>query len=176
MRIPGIDGHGRRRTPVDPVYVERRRGESAEAFEARLAEMARGRPAGAWSDADAAPPDVEPSGRAYAMGRRDQRRLDRAAPPPSREVEGPSALGRTGLGLFGVAVALVALFGVLWIVLAVREGSFSAGGAVVDRKIAEFSQPVRLATNQAVDRTGEAVQDAGQAIEGQGERISRAAE
>jgi len=174
MRIPGFDRRGGPTTLDDPVYVERRRGESAEAFEARLAEMARGRPGRAWSDVDSERPAMETVGgpmgadeTAYAAGRRDQRRLDRAERPAFR---------RAGLGLFGVAVALVALFGVLWIVLAVREGSFSAGGAVVDRKIAAASQPVRMATNQAVDRTGQAVQDAGQAIEGQGERIRGAAD
>ncbi|OYW42582.1 MAG: hypothetical protein B7Z38_04535, partial [Rhodobacterales bacterium 12-64-8] len=56
----------------------------------------------------------------------------------------------------------VAAVGALWMVLAAQEGSFAAGGAVVDRKIAEITAPARVATNEAVVRTGAAVQNAGQ--------------
>lgn len=62
-------------------------------------------------------------------------------------------------------------FGPKRTVLAAREGSFAAGGAVVDQKVAEVTQPARIAINETADRTGAAVQNAGQALETQGEKL-----
>ena len=104
----------------------------------------------------------------YDEGRRDQRRVDRAEARAHRR--------RGGVGLVSVLVVLVAALGVLWLILAAREGSFAGGGAVVDQKVAEVTAPARVAANEAVDRTGAAVQNAGQTLESQGERIRERAQ
>lgn len=156
MTSPGFDRSEREAVagpgPDVPDYVERRSGESNEQFEARLA-----------AAADAAERGYTASTRqAYADGRRDQHRADRAR-------------RRRGFGLAGLLVVVIAAVGVLWLVLAAREGSFAAGGAVVDQKLAEVTNPARVAANQAVDRTGAAVQNAGQTLETQGERLRETA-
>jgi hypothetical protein len=155
MRFPGFDRQDRAAV-ADPaagqVYVERRHGESAEHFEARLATAARERAA----------LHAAPAGRRPVVERRTER--------PERRRKGH------GFGLVGLMVVLVAAVGALWLVLAAREGSFAAGGAVVDRKLAEFTGPARVATNEAVDRTGAAVQTAGQSLEAQGQRIRETAQ
>lgn len=162
MRIPGF-GRRDRGAVDDPaagqVYVERRPGESTEAFEARLAAVARERAALAASS---------PRRGRVPPRERDTVRID-PRPVPKRRPGG-------GLGLVSLVVVLVAALGLVWTVLAAREGSFAAGGAVVDRKIAEVTQPARLAANQAVDRTGAVVQNAGQALASQGQRIRQTAQ
>jgi len=162
MRIPGFARRERRiedAAPAGQAYVERLPGESPEVFETRLAAIARDRADGDREAEIAARGDRQ----AYDAGRRDQRRLDEASVRAARR--------RGGLGLVGVLVAVVAILGALWVFLAVREGSFAAGGAVVDEKIAEVAAPAKQAANEAVDRTGQAVQNAGQAIESKGERL-----
>jgi hypothetical protein len=166
MRIPGFRRKDRPAS-ADPatgeVYLERRPGESAGAFEMRLAAAARERELNRGFARRAELPTP----------RRDAdeppRKIAKAPKPPRRRRGG-------FMNLVGVAVTVVAVLGVLWVVLAVREGSFAGGGKVVDQKIAELSAPARNAANQAVDRTGRAVQDAGQAIENQGEKIKRSAD
>jgi hypothetical protein len=160
-----IFGFGRDRAAVaDPaagqVYVERRPGESTESFEARLAAAAKERE------------------RRFATGTTRRARPIEPPPPAARaRAERPPRRrsGHAGMNVLGFLVVLVAAVGALWLVLAAREGSFAAGGAVVDRKIAELAHPARLAANQAVDRTGEAVQTAGQNLEVQGQRIRESA-
>lgn len=151
MHVPGF---GKKRTEAAAVAAapERLPGESLETFEARRAAYIR--------DNRFAPTPAER--RAYKDGRRDQHAADKADQKARR---------RGGFGLISVLVVLIAAVGVMWLVLAAREGSFAAGGAVVDRKVAEATQPARTAANQAMDRTGAAVQSAGQAIETQGERL-----
>ena len=160
MQIPGF---GPRRSPVvdaaDHVVVERRPGESLEAFELRRAAHARD----VYERERAAKPMAAARGKAYAEGRRDQREMDKRA------------RRRGGFGFVTVFVVLVAALGVVWLALAAREGSFAAGGAVVDQKVAEVTQPARVAINQTADRTGAAVQNAGQALESQGERLRETA-
>lgn len=153
MEFPGL---GTRRAvaagPTDEVVIERRTGETLEEYEARRAALQR---------ADAVERLDERRG--YEDGRRDQRRIDRAEARTRRR--------RGGFGFAGVVVVLVAALGVLWLALAAREGSFAGGGAVVDQKVAEVTEPARVAAADAVDRTGAAVAGAGQALESQGERI-----
>jgi hypothetical protein len=151
----GIFGSSRtqRQAIADPaagqVYIERRPGESAEAFEARLAAAARER---------TQPPR-------FATGAK------RPVVADSRRADPPRPRRRAGFGLVGIFVVLIAAVGVLWMVLAAREGSFAAGGAVVDQKLAEVTNPARVAVNQAADRTGAAVQNAGQSLEAKGEAL-----
>ena len=78
---------------------------------------------------------------------------------------------RSRAPVLGLMVALIAVIGVVWMVLAFREGSFAAGGAVVDAKIAQVSQPARQAAENAAQRSGEAVEKAGQSLEAQGRKI-----
>jgi hypothetical protein len=158
----GIPGFGTRRTAaVGPagereIVIERRTGETLEEYEARRA---------AARDV-AHEHGAERHG--YEEGRKDQRRVDRAEARTHRR--------RGGFGLVGVLVVLVAALGVLWLILAAREGSFARGGAVVDQKVAEVTSPARTAATEAVDRTGAAVQNAGQALESQGARIREQAQ
>ncbi|MEO6340851.1 MAG: hypothetical protein ABIO39_12475 [Caulobacteraceae bacterium] len=78
---------------------------------------------------------------------------------------------RSKAPVFGLVVALIAVIGVVWMVLAFREGSFAAGGAVVDAKIAQVTEPARQAADNAAQRSGEAVEKAGQSLEAQGRKI-----
>ena len=159
MRIPGF---GAPRPIVPPTEssslpLERRPGESVDAYEERRAAYARERLA-----AGATFPDQR---RADADHRRDQPRVetrDRVEKRPRRH---------RGFPLISLLIVLVAAIGIVWLVLAAREGSFAAGGAVVDQKVSQVTAPARAAASQAVDRTGAAVQNAGQALENQGERI-----
>ena len=153
MRIPGLRSWGRRTPPSEQLFLSRRPDESASSFEARMAAAASGR--------EAAPRVVV--------------RPTPSATPTRRAPQPREPRRRRGLGLIGGLVTVVAVLGALWIALAVREGSFSAGGAVVDRKIAEATLPAKTAASEAVDRTGQAVQSAGQAAENQGEKIRKTA-
>ena len=153
MRFPGFPSKDRQARLADEAYLSRRPGESAAAFEARMAAAA--------SERQAAP---------GVFARRP------VIPPATKRPPEPRPRRRRhGLGLIGAVVTLAAVLGALWVALAVHEGSFSAGGAVVDRKIAEAALPAKVAASQAVDRTGQAVQNAGQAIESQGEKIRKTA-
>jgi hypothetical protein len=155
MRIPGFNRPDREPAlaAAGQGYLERRPGESAEAFEMRMAAAARER--------EAARPPVWGRRQPKAATRPDERRPERTR-------------RRRGFGMIGLAVTLVAVLGALWLVLAAREGSFAAGGALVDQKLAEVTSPARVAATQAVDRTGAAVQSAGQALETQGQKIRKA--
>jgi hypothetical protein len=181
MRIPGF-GRSERRSVDDSEYLERRPGETQAEFDARMSAAAAAR------GGDVPPAAAADARReAYVEGRREGRRdthdlrAERAAErrEADREREARrrehARRHRGGLGLFGVMVALVAVIGVLWLVLAARQGSFAGGGAVVDQKIAQVTTPARQAVNNTVDRTGQAVQNAGKALEDQGDRIRQAA-
>ncbi len=175
MRIPGFSRPERRPadSEAETAYLERRPGESGAAFEDRLAAAAAARQ-----------PVAQRA--AYVEGRQDGHADERARDKRvrdehvreeqvrARRAERPRRRGG-GLGFAGVIVALVAVLGVLWLVLAARHGSFAAGGAVVDQKIAEVTSPAKVAADQAIDRTGQAVQNAGQALQSQGQRIRQAA-
>lgn len=161
MQIPGF---GPKRTTVthgapSHVVVERRPGESVEAFELRRAAHDRDVYERERAAKPSAPAAAAARGQAYAEGRRDQHKAEKRAHR------------RGGFGFATAFVVLVAALGVVWLALAAREGSFAAGGAVVDQKVAEVTQPARVAINQTADRTGAAVQNAGQALENQGERL-----
>jgi len=51
---------------------------------------------------------------------------------------------RGGFGPLGFILVLVAAVGVILVVFAIREGSFSAGGAVVDNKLVQATSSVAL--------------------------------
>ena len=77
-----------------------------------------------------------------------------------------------GFPIIGLIVTLLALFGALTAVLAIKEKSVAEGGAVIDGWIATGWDKVREMTGQAdeiaaeaVDETGEAAARAGEALE-----------
>jgi hypothetical protein len=162
MQIPGF---GPKRTVLindatGQVVLERRPGESVEAFEVRRAAHERDLYERERVAKAAGPAVTAERGKAYAEGRRDQHKAEKHVHKK-----------RGGFGFATAFVVLVAALGVVWLALAAREGSFAAGGAVVDQKVAEVTAPARVAINQTADRTGAAVQNAGQALETQGEKL-----
>ena len=93
--------------------------------------------------------------RAYDHGRLDER---------SRR--------RGGFGPLGFILVLIAAVGIILLVFAVREGSFSAGGAVVDNKLVQATSSVAPAIDNAASRTGSALETAGQNLKDQGAAIA----
>jgi len=91
--------------------------------------------------------------RAYDHGRLDERSRHR------------------GFGPFAFILVVVAALGVLFIVFAIREGSFSAGGAVVDNKLVQATSGVAPAIDSAASKTGTAMETAGQNLKDQGAAI-----
>ena len=75
-------------------------------------------------------------------------------------------------GDFPPPQTLVAALGVLFIVFAIREGSFSAGGAVVDNKLVQATSGVAPAIDSAASKTGTAMETAGQNLKDQGAAIA----
>ena len=76
-----------------------------------------------------------------------------------------------GLSALGVGLAVALIICAAGAGLAMREGSFAAGGAVVDAKLALATQPARSAAVDATQRSGAAVEQAGQSIEAQGRKL-----
>jgi hypothetical protein len=110
---------------------------------------------------------------AYKEGRRDERlRADHESVDPGVErAELKDAyergrreerLRRRGSPLISVMVLLAVLVGAGLVYLAVRNGSFSRGGAVVDQGLAKVSQSAQAPIKGAADKTGDALQTAGQ--------------
>ena len=81
---------------------------------------------------------------AYDRGRLDERRRRRGSP------------------VLGLLVAVVVLVGALMLYLAARNGSFSSGGAVVDRNLTTAAQKAEAPLRGAADKAGNALQNAGQ--------------
>lgn len=96
--------------------------------------------------------------RAYDHGRLDER-----------------ARRRRGFGPLSFILVLAAVIGVVLIVFAVREGSFTAGGAVVDNKLTQATSGVAPAIDNAASKTGTAMETAGQNLKDQGAAIAGAA-
>ena len=96
--------------------------------------------------------------RAYDHGRLDER---------SRR--------RGGFGPLAFILLLAAVVGVVLIVFAFREGSFTAGGAVVDNKLGQATSSVAPAIDNAAARTGTALETAGQNLKDQGAALAGAA-
>jgi len=81
------------------------------------------------------------------QGRQDERRRHRSHP------------------LLKLAVVLVAVAGAAVVALAAHEGSFSRGGAVVDRNLSVAAENAQVSSAQAVAQAGQAVKDAGTSLE-----------
>ena len=80
---------------------------------------------------------------AYARGRRDERTRRRGSP------------------LLTLLLLIVVAIGALLIYLAIRHGSFSNGGAVVDQKLSNAAATVQAPLRGAADQAGAALQNAG---------------
>jgi len=93
--------------------------------------------------------------RAYDHGRLDER---------SRR--------RGGFGPLAFILLLAAVVGVVLLVFAFREGSFTAGGAVVDNKLSQATSGVAPAIDNAAARTGTALETAGQNLKDQGAALA----
>ncbi|MDB5458360.1 MAG: hypothetical protein JWO72_101 [Caulobacteraceae bacterium] len=70
-----------------------------------------------------------------------------------------------GHPLLKLAVVVVAVAGAAVLALAAHEGSFSRGGAVVDRNLAVAADNAQVSGAQAVAQAGQAVKDAGTSLE-----------
>ncbi len=90
----------------------------------------------------------------------DRRALDEAYDRGRRE----ERLRRRGSPLLSLLVLIVVIIGGLMIYLAVRNGSFSSGGAVVDRDLSRAAQTAQAPIKDAADKTGDALQSAGQSL------------
>jgi len=86
--------------------------------------------------------------RAYLRGRRDERALQRGA-------------NRGGVSVANLIVLFAACLCVLFVALAIHEGSFARGGQVLDRRIAAASASARQTTELAVAEAGQAIQNVG---------------
>jgi hypothetical protein len=82
----------------------------------------------------------------YERGRRDERARHRSSP------------------VIGLLLLLVAAAGGTVVYLAVREGSFTNGGAVVDRTISAASDKAQAPIRHAADSTGAALENAGETL------------
>lgn len=85
---------------------------------------------------------------AYDRGRRDERAR------------------RGGFSLVSAVVLMAAVVGGGAIFLAAREGSFTAGGEVVDHQITTAADKAKAPLRGAADRAGDALENAGQNLKG----------
>jgi flagellin-like protein len=121
---------------------------------------------------------------AYREGRREQRRLDETAPvagapavagaPIARhasqaEIDAAYERGRArsrrsrgASPLLTLVVLIAVVVAGAFIYLAIRNGSFSSGGAVVDQKLDQVAHTVNAPIKNAAITTGSALQNAGE--------------
>lgn len=81
-----------------------------------------------------------------------------------------------GNPLIGLLVTLLALFGALTAVLAIKERSVAEGGAIVDGWISTAWSQIKTATGQADEVAVEAAAEAGDAAEKAGNALEAGAE
>lgn len=113
---------------------------------------------------------------AYREGRVDERRrIDGApaavavAPPTRRDLNAAYDRGRDrersrrrGSPFLSLIVLLAVIIAGAFIYLAIRNGSFSSGGAVVDRGLDQAAHTVDAPVKNAAINTGDALRKAGQ--------------
>ncbi len=114
-------------------------------------------------------PDASEPLDAYKEGRRDERnRLERDRTVPRKaDIDEAYDRGRhderlrhRGSPLLTLLILVAVLAAAAFVYLAVRNGSFSNGGAVVDRSLSTAQAPIR----GAADKAGDALQNAGQTL------------
>jgi hypothetical protein len=79
---------------------------------------------------------------------------------------------RGGFGPLAFILVLAAVVGVVLLVFAFREGSFTAGGQVVDNKLSQATSGVAPAIDNAATKTGTALETAGQNLKDQGAALA----
>jgi hypothetical protein len=77
-----------------------------------------------------------------------------------------------GGGVLAVIVGLVAVIGAGMLALAFEQGSFAAGGAVIDGQIAQVRAAADNATGQARAKAGAALSSAGQSVQQVGSNVA----
>jgi hypothetical protein len=77
-----------------------------------------------------------------------------------------------GGGVLALVVGLVAVIGAGMLALAFEQGSFAAGGAVIDGKIAQVRSTVSDSTAQARAHAGAALSSAGQSVKQVGSNVA----
>jgi hypothetical protein len=156
MKSPGLSG--RTTTSIDPVTGDAIRTETVAGrpviHDTTTLREGGPAPAGALTAKELQRETQE----AYERGRRDQRKAQKSSP------------------LLTLLVVLLAVLGVAVGVLALRTGSFSGAGEVLDRGAATAADEAREASVQARDASGEAIQDAGAAVQGAGAEVEADAE
>jgi len=131
-----------------------------------------------WFSRRADPPDrgVDAPGgaEAYREGRRDERaRVDRDgdASPRATKADLDAAYDRgrlegrrrhRGSPILGLIALILVVVGAVIIYLAVRNGSFTKGGEVVDSNVAAAAAKVQAPLRGAADKAGNALQNAGE--------------
>ncbi len=116
-----------------------------------------------WNPYRSTPRQVEAQGRreGYAKGARDEQRvMVRRQRRRSHPV--------IALAVFAAAVSGIGFMG-----LAYEEGSFAAGGAVVDQKLGEWRADLTGAAGRAGDQGGHAVQSVGQSISTHSQQLTQ---
>jgi hypothetical protein len=120
--------------------------------------------------------DTPDSVEAYREGRVDERRQVDGAPaaaavatPSRRDLSAAYERGRDkersrrrGSPFFSLIVLLAVVIAGAFLYLAIRNGSFSSGGAVVDRSLDQAAHTVDAPIKNAALKTGDALQKAGQ--------------
>ena len=81
---------------------------------------------------------------------------------------------RRGFPTLKILVLLVAAIGVIAVYYALREGSFSGGGAVVDNKLAQVGEQAAPVVQDAKHGAATAAKKSGQALERTGEALEPA--
>ncbi len=81
-----------------------------------------------------------------------------------------------GNPIVGLLVTLLALFGALTAVLAIKERSVAEGGAILDGWISTAWEHLKVLTGQADEVAGEAAAEAGDAAEEAGNALEAGAE
>ena len=129
-----------------------------------------------WFRAQPARTDNTDAADAYVEGRVDERRTAGVEPEvitrPSRtEIDLAYERGRArgrgarrGSPLLALRVLVLVVVGGASIYLAVRTGSFSSGGALVDQKLNTAAHAVDAPIKNAAEATGAALQKAGNSL------------
>jgi hypothetical protein len=114
-----------------------------------------------WNPYLRTPQQVESQGRRewYASGVRDEQRVELRR---QRRRSHP---------ILALVVFFAAASGVGFLGLAYEEGSFAAGGAVVDHTLSDWRADLTGVAGRAGDRSGQAVQSVGQSISRQSRRL-----
>ena len=108
------------------------------------------------------------SAEAYREGRIDESRAENGGPWAGAPRPTVVVRRRRGFGGFGLLALLIIVFGGLMLYLAARNGSFSAGGAVIDNNLSQATHTVTAPVRNAADKTGQALQNAGSSLRQQG--------